>query len=461
MKVNNFYLWPDFYMYTKNFLKMKRKSTYLLFALLLTVVSVQAQKRSAFGFGITAIDFETAAQIKNTSLSDALNGSNWYKLSSKDYGINLDYWRELTSHLDLSARYTGSFVDYPFADSILRTGTNNSLFSQLDLAINARLLDASKGINPFITAGIGGFYNKKEFGALVPLGVGIMFNLNDQAYIIPSAQYRLGITDNATNHLQYSISFLQPLTHTKTVAPTLPVVTTPVVEAPKDGDGDGIIDDKDACPAAAGPASLNGCPDKDGDGIADKDDKCPDNRGTAKYSGCPIPDSDKDGVNDEEDKCINQAGVARYGGCPIPDTDGDGVNDESDRCPRVAGKPDNGGCPTLEQYNFNYKNVQFASGSSTLTTGAKTELDKLVTILNEHPELKIAIDGYTDNTGKVDMNKVLSQKRADAVKTYLTGKGISGDRLTATGYGIENPIADNSTTQGRAQNRRVEFKASE
>lgn len=440
---------------------MKRKSTYLFLTLLLFVASTHAQKRSAFGFGFTAIDFETAATIRDASLTDALNSNDWLKFKNKTFGFNLDYWKGLTNKLDLGARYTGAFIDYPFTDAPVRSTKNNAFLSQLDLTLNARLLDASKTVNPYLTAGIGGFYSNKEFGALAPLGVGIMFNFNDQAYIAPSAQYRLGITDNATDHLQYSISFHQALTSPKPVTPTLPVVVPPVVEAPKDGDGDGIIDDKDACPTAAGPASLNGCPDKDGDGIADKDDKCPDNRGTAKYSGCPIPDTDKDGINDEEDKCPNQAGMARYGGCPIPDTDGDGVNDEVDRCPHVAGKPDNGGCPTLEQYNFNYKNVQFATGSSTLTTAAKAELDKLVTILNEHPELKIAIDGYTDNTGKVEMNKVLSQKRADAVKTYLTSKGINGDRLTATGYGIENPIADNSTTQGRAQNRRVEFKASE
>lgn len=438
-----------------------RKSTLLFTVLLLSIVSVHAQKRSALGFGITAIDFETAARIKNSSLTDALNDNKWIGFDNKTFGLNLDYWRELTNKIDFSARYTGAFIEYPFEDMEVRSTNNNALFSQLDVAANLNLLDASKGINPFLTAGIGAFYSRKDFGALVPLGVGIKFNLNDQAYIIPSAQYRLGITDNATNHLQYSISFLQPLTHAKVAEPTLPVVTVPVVEAPKDGDGDGITDDRDACPTAAGPASLNGCPDKDGDGIADKDDKCPDNRGIAKYNGCPIPDSDKDGINDEEDKCPNQAGVARYAGCPIPDTDGDGVNDENDRCPRVAGKADNGGCPTLEQYNFNYKNVQFATGSATLTTAAKAELDKLVSILNEHPELKIAIDGYTDNTGKVEMNKVLSQKRADAVKTYLVGKGISGEKLTATGYGIENPIADNATVQGRAQNRRVEFKAGE
>ena len=71
------------------------------------------------------------------------------------------------------------------------------------------------------------------------------------------------------------------------MAPPAPVVELPVVEAPKDRDGDGILDKDDDCPDVAGPASLKGCPDRDGDGIADKNDNCPDVAGTAKYQGCP------------------------------------------------------------------------------------------------------------------------------------------------------------------------------
>ena len=73
--------------------------------------------------------------------------------------------------------------------------------------------------------------------------------------------------------------------------------------------------------------------------------------------------------------------------------------------------------------------------------------------------MKVTIDGYTDNTGTVKINQLLSGKRANSVKTYLVGKGISADRLTATGHGIDNPIADNKTAAGRTQNRRVEFSA--
>ena len=70
----------------------------------------------------------------------------------------------------------------------------------------------------------------------------------------------------------------------------------------------------------------------------------------------------------------------------------------------------------------------------------------------------IEVEGHTDNVGKAEVNKKLSQKRADAVKDYLIKKGIEADRLSAIGYGSEQPIADNKTKEGRAQNRRVEFK---
>jgi len=228
-----------------------------------------------------------------------------------------------------------------------------------------------------------------------------------------------------------------------------------------DSDKDGINDEEDKCPQVAGLAKYQGCPipDTDKDGVNDEQDKCPQVAGLAKYQGCPIPDSDKDGINDEEDKCPSVAGLAKYQGCPIPDGDGDGVNDEEDKCPTIAGLPENGGCPTI---NFKAENVQFVSGKSVLTTGAKTELNKLVKILNEdYPDVKVTISGHTDNTGKAETNQKLSVSRAEAVKTYLVGKKVSADRLVAEGFGADQPIADNTTTAGKAKNRRVEFRVSQ
>jgi OOP family OmpA-OmpF porin len=179
----------------------------------------------------------------------------------------------------------------------------------------------------------------------------------------------------------------------------------------------------------------------------------------AKYQGCPIPDTDKDGINDEEDKCPQVPGLARYQGCPIPDTDNDGINDEEDKCPTIPGIPENNGCPAI---NFKSENVQFVTGSSTLTTGAKTELNKLVKILNQdYPDIKIAIEGHTDNTGKADKNQILSEKRAESVKTYLVSKKVAAERMTTAGFGADQPIADNATAAGKAKNRRVTFKVSQ
>ena len=239
------------------------------------------------------------------------------------------------------------------------------------------------------------------------------------------------------------------------------VAPPPPPPPPADKDNDGILDDTDKCPDVAGIAKYQGCPipDTDKDGINDEQDSCVTVAGIAKYKGCPVPDTDGDGINDEQDSCATVAGVAKYQGCPIPDTDNDGVNDEEDKCPTIAGVPENGGCPLIK---FNAANVQFASGTATLTKGAKTELNKGVQIMNvQYPDIKVAIIGHTDNTGKPETNQKLSESRAEAVKKYLVSKGVSADRLTTSGAGADNPIEDNGTAAGKAKNRRVEFKLSQ
>jgi outer membrane protein OmpA-like peptidoglycan-associated protein len=101
--------------------------------------------------------------------------------------------------------------------------------------------------------------------------------------------------------------------------------------------------------------------------------------------------------------------------------------------------------------------VNFDFNSSTLTPLAKTNLDKLVTVLKNNPDTNINIYGYTDSVGSDSYNLTLSAKRADAVKAYLTSKGVSSSRLFTQGMGEANPVASNDTDAGRAKNRRVEF----
>jgi outer membrane protein OmpA-like peptidoglycan-associated protein len=85
-------------------------------------------------------------------------------------------------------------------------------------------------------------------------------------------------------------------------------------------------------------------------------------------------------------------------------------------------------------------------------------LDEGSAALEKHTDKKVVVEGYTCNIGAEDYNLRLSEKRAEAVKTYMVEKGISADRLSTVGYGEANPVADNATRQGREMNRRVEFK---
>jgi outer membrane protein OmpA-like peptidoglycan-associated protein len=105
--------------------------------------------------------------------------------------------------------------------------------------------------------------------------------------------------------------------------------------------------------------------------------------------------------------------------------------------------------------------ILFGFGKDVLLPGAKATIDRLVGFLTKYPTRNVVIEGHTDNVGSETYNLGLSQRRADAVKDSLTSKGISEDRITAKGYGESRPIANNATSAGRQQNRRVEIVISD
>lgn len=100
--------------------------------------------------------------------------------------------------------------------------------------------------------------------------------------------------------------------------------------------------------------------------------------------------------------------------------------------------------------------VLFSTGRSDLKAGSVANLDRLVTFLGEAPDRKVRIEGHTDDRGGQSMNQALSQKRADSVALYLTGRGVASNRVTSVGEGYNSPVADNATEAGRQANRRVE-----
>lgn len=104
------------------------------------------------------------------------------------------------------------------------------------------------------------------------------------------------------------------------------------------------------------------------------------------------------------------------------------------------------------------KNIFFETNSYELKKESTVELNKLVQFLNDNPDIKIEIGGHTDNIGSDVLNQTLSENRAKSVAEYLVSKGIMNTRLTFKGYGKTQPVADNTSDDGRAQNRRTEFK---
>ncbi len=108
----------------------------------------------------------------------------------------------------------------------------------------------------------------------------------------------------------------------------------------------------------------------------------------------------------------------------------------------------------------NMSDVLFDTGKYTLKTNTQISLAKVAGILQSYPGLKLQVEGYTDSVGSDEFNQKLSENRADAVRDFLVGQGVQQTNIGATGYGKNNPVADNNTVQGRAQNRRVQLVVS-
>jgi len=101
--------------------------------------------------------------------------------------------------------------------------------------------------------------------------------------------------------------------------------------------------------------------------------------------------------------------------------------------------------------------IQFETGKDVIKKTSYGILDNVVSVLKSNPTWDTEVEGHTDNVGNAEANKELSQKRANAVMKYLQDKGVV-NKLSARGFGMERPIADNKTAKGKAKNRRVEFK---
>jgi outer membrane protein OmpA-like peptidoglycan-associated protein len=200
-----------------------------------------------------------------------------------------------------------------------------------------------------------------------------------------------------------------------------------------DRDGDGVVDEKDACPDSAGPIALIGCPDSDGDGVPNNKDKCPNVKGSPNFQGCPAPDSDGDSVNDDEDKCPLVKGLVSNHGCPP-------INPE-----------------VIRTVNRAADRIFFVRAKSVIEKNSYSELDRVVAILLADTALRLHIEGHTDSEGTEERNLALSTRRAKAVLEYLIAHGVPASRMDFKAYGAARPLESNDTPLGMARNRRVEM----
>jgi OOP family OmpA-OmpF porin len=227
----------------------------------------------------------------------------------------------------------------------------------------------------------------------------------------------------------------------------------------RDRDNDGVFDYIDDCPKTPQGNVVNeqGCSqDSDGDGISDDKDQCP---GTLQgvpidSNGCPPKDLDKDGILDINDKCPGtpEDSIVDADGCANPDQDQDGVLDINDDChgTPIGATVNPRGCWVIPE-------IRFEASKWEITSQHMKSLEQVIDIMRKNIDLRIEIQGHTDNTGPEDLNKKISSYRAMSVMKYLLKSGIRASRMTFMGYGSERPVINNDTYINRSMNRRVEF----
>jgi len=218
-------------------------------------------------------------------------------------------------------------------------------------------------------------------------------------------------------------------------------------------------------------------PDNDNDGIPDELDKAPllaeDIDGFQDEDGVPDLDNDKDNIVDSLDQCPDIPEdfdeFEDTDGCPEWDNDKDGIPDSVDQCVNwpedFNDYLDEDGCPDEKPESDFLKigekivtrQIRFIPPNQLINPSSYIALDEIYKMMIDYPKIEIEIRSYTDSSGNQRINLLLSQKRAAAIKNYLMKRGIQGYRLKAIGLGSADPIADNSTPEGRAANRRIEF----
>ena len=346
------------------------------------------------------------------------------------FGVGLEY--RFRPNWAVEALYSRADADRKYVDG-------SSDFEEIRVDGIYYFASQDKAWNPYVAMGVG----HAEFGVgdvisystagtdheetRVNVGTGFRYNVSDSIALRGDLREFHGI-DESTFDTQVSLGI--SFAFNRTVGSAAPM-------APADADGDGVPDSRDQCPGTPAGATVDstGCePDADRDGVADVRDACPDTPSGAEVDsrGCEL-DSDNDGVVNSQDQCPNTTAGAEV---------------DATGCEGVA--------ETVETFTIA---VQFPTNSSVIGNTYDNEIRRVADALKDNPGTVVEIAGHADNTGDANYNLNLSQRRAEAVAARLTGPlGVDPEKVSARGYGEEEPVASNATAAGRAENRRVEAR---
>jgi OOP family OmpA-OmpF porin len=346
-------------------------------------------------------------------------------------------------------------IGYSDLDGYLGIGQEH-----LDISVNVlSRLNPEGRFSPFILAGAGYLGTETSTGSeenrpSATVGVGFLWAFNNSPFSV-RGEYRARFAIESGNNLTDRISSLGVQYSFGRKSP----------ERIVDTDNDGVPDYADQCLNSEPGVQVDsvGCEifvDTDGDGVMDRKDLCPDTPAGMPVDeyGC-LSDNDQDGVTDDIDECPNTVSGATVNpnGCERDD-DNDGVVNHRDNCPdsRPGVRVDVYGCEIVDIIEL--RGVNFATNSDRLLAGAEQVIDDAIAWLRQHPGLIVEVAGHTDNDGNDILNLGLSERRANTVRDYMINNGISPDNLSAQGFGESQPVSDNDTPEGKAENRRVELR---
>ncbi len=360
--------------------------------------------------GIMASNVFAQVQAGKFSVSPFIGGYSFdsdTNLKTKPvYGLRAGY--DITEHWGVEGA-----LDY-VATKVKNGGGDADVFGyRLDGLYH--FMPSSKLV-PFLAVGAGGTTTdfsgsrKSETDALINYGGGIKYFLTE-ALALRADIRQLWVFDGGRKDWEYTAGLTYVFGAKKQVtAPVAPAI----VEV--DTDEDGVVDSKDKCPGTPKSISVDkdGCPkDSDGDGVTDYIDKCPDTPKGVKvdFYGCP-----------PQEKAQEKAAA-------------------------IVKAP--------EKISISLE-IEFDTAKANIKPKYHEKIKKVADFMTTYPETTAVIEGHTDNVGSEASNLKLSAKRAESVKQYLVNKfKIDPKRLSTKGYGESQPIADNSTAEGRQKNRRI------